>query len=1699
MLPACFRTVWLSFLLLTFSGSLWANPMPAVFYPNGANSFVVRTPGMRAIFSASGVEYRHAAARMRADFENANSSVVIEGEGPLPGVVNFLLGDDPRQWRVGVPVYSGVIYRNLYPGIDLRYYTKDGELKAEYLLSPGANHRRIRLRYSGAQPAIESGGGLVARSEQGELRESRPVTFGRNRRSLKSRFALMGGGVTGIEIEGAAANETVVFDPVITFSSYIGGAAFDALTSVATDGSGNVYAAGWTESADFPVLNALQAGFGGSVDAVVVKVNAANALVYATYLGGSGDDRAFGIAVDSSGNVAVSGWSYSSNFPKVNAAQSAIGGGRDAFVAKLNPSGNTILFSTWLGGSGSDSGNAVAFDSSGNIYVAGQTTSVNFPVVNAYQPSNRGGSDAFVAKYSGSGGKVFCTFFGGVGDDRATAIAVDSFNAVYIAGSTYSPDLPVLNAFQSALGGGQDAFVAKLNSSGSSIAYSTYLGGWNKAGEFEEASGIAVDGWGNAVVSGTTSSKSFPVLMAMQPAIAGGTSDGFVVKLTSTGSNLVFGTYLGGAAEDQLKSVTLAADGAIIVAGYTGSSNFPLMNPLQDTKASGYDAIVARMSANGANLEFSTFLGGNDQDDAQAVKLDSSSNIVIAGQTQSYNFPSAVPLQSLNGGLYGGFLTKIQFTGDTTAPTVTITSPITTSTYSTSSASLNLAGTASDNVGVTKVSWSCDVCGNGLASGTTSWSFSGITLKPGANAITVTAQDAAGNQGSAPLTVTYTPLDTTLPTVTITSPVSTPTYSTPNPYLNLGGTASDNVGVTKVSWSCDRCGGGIASGTTSWSVSGITLQPGVNVITVTAQDAAGYQSSALLTVTCTDTTPPAVTITSPVSTPTYSTSSPYLNLGGTASDNVGVTQVSWSCDRCGSGVAVGTTSWTVAGITLQIGANKITVTAQDAAGNQSSALFTVTYIDATPPTATITSPVSTPTYSTPSPYLNLSGTASDNVGVTQVSWSCDRCGSGIASGTTSWSISGITLQPGVNVITVTAQDAAGYQSSALLTVTYIDATPPTATITSPVSTPTYSTSAPSLNLGGTASDNVGVTKVSWSCDRCGSGVAVGTTSWTVAGITLQIGANKITVTAQDAAMNQSSALLTVTYIDATPPTATITSPVSTPTYSTSSPYLNLGGTASDNVGVTKVSWSCDRCGSGIASGTTSWSASGITLQPGVNVITVTAHDAAGNQSAALFTVTYIDAIPPTVTITSPGSMPTYSTPDGILNPGGTASDNVGVTQVSWSCDRCGSGIASGTTSWSVSGITLQPGANVITVTAQDAAGNQGSAKLTVTYTPLVTSCGFTLGFPRATAAGIGGTGSPVGVIGAAGCSGSVQSMAAWITVTSGASVSGGGAVAYTVAANSGVLRSGSITIDDQTFTVSQAARLTVPASKVGALGGGYWVQDLNGNFAWDGSNVDRVAYFSFGLAGEIPVYGDWNGDGKQKLGAYVDGYWVLDYNGNGQWDGMSVDKVAFFGGPGWTPVVGDWNGDGRAKIGAFKDGIWALDYDGNFAWNPPTDKVVFWGGAGYTPVVGDWNNTGWTKIGAYKDGLWVIDYDGNFAWNPPTDKVVFFGGTGATPLVGDWNGSGTAKIGVSLEGVWLIDFDGNYQWDGAAVDKITFFGGTGWTPMVGDWDGSGTTKIGVYQAGTWVLDYNGNYTYDDAQDKVLFFGGPGQTPVVGKW
>jgi hypothetical protein len=412
---------------------------------------------------------------------------------------------------------------------------------------------------------------------------------------------------------------------------------------------------------NFPEASGSRTGNPSGVDVYVAKLSPAGKLLYITYLGGSGDDRGYGIAVDSSGAAVVAGWTYSTNFPVVNGAQPRLGGGRDGFVAKLNAAGNALVFSTYLGGSGADSGNAVALDPQGNIYVAGETDSTNFPVLNGFQTQIGGRQDAFLAKFSGAGTKLYGTYLGGVGDDRATAIAVDASGNAYITGSTFSTNLPVASAFQPKLGGGQDAFAAKIGPTGSALIYSTYLGGSGGTISAPEiGNGIAVDSAGCAYIAGTTSSSNFPTSNPLKSSLSG-SQDAFVLKLSASGNALVYSTYLGGSSIDMAMAIAVDSTGRAYVAGYTASTDFPTISAVQSTYAGGYDAFIAVLTTLGNALTMATYWGGLASDSANAIVVDSAGNISIAGQTQSTDFPLSAAIQVFEPSAMSTFVARLAF------------------------------------------------------------------------------------------------------------------------------------------------------------------------------------------------------------------------------------------------------------------------------------------------------------------------------------------------------------------------------------------------------------------------------------------------------------------------------------------------------------------------------------------------------------------------------------------------------------------------------------------------------------------------------------------------------------------------------------------------------------------------------------------------------------------------------------------------------------------------------------------------------------------------------------------------------------------------------------------------------------------------------------------------------------------------------
>jgi hypothetical protein len=598
------------------------------------------------------------AAIVRSTLVGANPSPRARTTEPLATRVNRLNGEDRRAWRANVPVFAKVRYQNVYPGVDLVYYGNQRRLEYDFVLAPRANPDRIRMRFEGAdRVAIAPDGDLVLAVAGGELRQRKPVVYqvaGGVRRAVSGAFSLVGANEVGFEIGAYDRSAPLVIDPVLEYATFFGGGSDETATSMTVDASGAVYVTGVTPGPGLPSAPGQYRG--GRADAFVAKLNAdGTSLAYATYLGGSLEDYGGSIAVDGAGSAYVVGATRSANFPVPGGFQTRSRGEYEAFIAKLSPDGSSLAYSSYLGGSGHDAAAAIALDPAGNAYVAGASTSTDFPGANGPRPVNRGLSDAFVAKVNPAGSALLATrLLGGRGAEGASGVAVDSSGNVYLCGVTNSTDFPTSNAAQGGYRGGWDAFVTKLDPTGTLLLYSTFLGGSAPDG----AASVVVDAGGNAYVAGATASPDMPTSSAFQAAYGGGLLDGFVVKLASTGA-FVYATYVGGSGDDRCYRAAVDGSGQAYVVGLTYSADFPSVEAAQPAPGGGADAFVAALDASGTRLVFSTHLGGGGGDAATALALDASGRACVVGVTASSDFPTASPFQSALGGPFDAFIARL--------------------------------------------------------------------------------------------------------------------------------------------------------------------------------------------------------------------------------------------------------------------------------------------------------------------------------------------------------------------------------------------------------------------------------------------------------------------------------------------------------------------------------------------------------------------------------------------------------------------------------------------------------------------------------------------------------------------------------------------------------------------------------------------------------------------------------------------------------------------------------------------------------------------------------------------------------------------------------------------------------------------------------------------------------------------------------
>lgn len=743
--------------------------------PDGSNAKPGRPAGN--VFKPASARHAGQTDVVRMDLAGASPGIRVSGNDPLPGTANYFLGNDAAQWHSDVPTYAKVEYTGVYPGIDLVYYGNQRQLEYDFIVAPEASPKPIRLHFAEAKKLdLTTHGDLIVSAANGEIAFHKPVVYQMKdgqRMPVEARFAMLSRDTVGFTLGRYDRSQPLVIDPVLTYSTYLGGGLADSANAVAVDSSGNAYIVGTTYSTNFPVTTgAFQSKNNGSTYSVtnvfVAKLNpTGTALMYSTYLGGSGlsngfyGDDGYAIAVDSSGDAYVTGATYSQNFPVTKGAFQTVNNSlrtfsENAFVTKLNPTGTALVYSTYLGGSAGDEGTGIAVDASGDAYVIGSATSTNFPVTTGvFQSTNvalttSGWGEAFITKLNPTGASlVYSTYLGGTSyGATGYGIAIDSSGDAYVSGNSYSTDFPVTSgAFQTvnnaAAAAGPDtvasnAYVAKLNPTATALEYATYLGGSID----DYGGGIAVDGSGNAYVTGYSMSSNYPVTSgAFQPtnkAYANQGANAFVTKVNPTGTGLVYSTYLGGTglaplndnssgSGDTGEDIAVDSLGDAYVTGSAISTNFPVTSGAYQTvnNAAGYyastgtigiNAFVTELNPAGSALLYSTYFGGSAQEIGYGIAVDSLGGVFIVGSATSTNLPVTTgALQTVIGGDEDGFVAELAIgpVGTTVA---------TTTTFTVSPSTLNIGQTATLKATVTKNT------GSGTPTGSVKFVYGSTTL-----------------------------------------------------------------------------------------------------------------------------------------------------------------------------------------------------------------------------------------------------------------------------------------------------------------------------------------------------------------------------------------------------------------------------------------------------------------------------------------------------------------------------------------------------------------------------------------------------------------------------------------------------------------------------------------------------------------------------------------------------------------------------------------------------------------------------------------------------------------------------------------------------------------------------------------------------------------------------------------------------------
>lgn len=588
---------------------------------------------------------------VRISHKNSSRSVQSEGRQALEGYYNYFHGNDPGKWASYVGLYKEAYVRNIYTGIDQKWYFDGGSLRYDYIVKPNGDYRQIEILIEGADGTEIKGKDLVFRTRFGEVKQAELYVYqniGGNKVKVDAQWQKKGQQF-GFSLSEYNPDVELIIDPLI-YSTFIGGSSADYPNGIVLDAASNAIITGRTYSNLYPTTaGSYDVTYNNAYDVFVSKMDISGNLIFSTYIGGTSSDNAWDIAIDGNQDIYVVVETTSNNYPtSTGCFDNSYSWGDEIAVTKLNASGSGLLYSTYIGGNDADEGYAIAVDALGNAYITGATLSTDYPVTaGAYDVTFNGGSDVIITKLNSTGtALVYSTFIGGNDWDYGFGIAVDNFNNAYITGYTPNGTYPTtagsFSPFYS--GGGQDAFVTKINAAGNALVYSTFIG----SATIDVGRDIAVYGNSAYITGETFSGGTFPVTAGSYDPTHNGSIDIFVTKLNIAGSALDFSTYIGGSIGDLAYGIAIDPLGNVYVVGYTGSTNFPTTAGAHDASYNGGtgDIVISKLNPAGSTLLYSSYIGGSAFDGGWSsaggpkVAADASEKAFITGYTSSSNYPT---------------------------------------------------------------------------------------------------------------------------------------------------------------------------------------------------------------------------------------------------------------------------------------------------------------------------------------------------------------------------------------------------------------------------------------------------------------------------------------------------------------------------------------------------------------------------------------------------------------------------------------------------------------------------------------------------------------------------------------------------------------------------------------------------------------------------------------------------------------------------------------------------------------------------------------------------------------------------------------------------------------------------------------------------------------------------------------------------